>query len=352
MERQTNSKKGMRARFPKQKRSGVGDSMTEQRTTSGEKLITLDNHLRHRSDCDAGLAAILNEIAFAGKIIQNKVRRARIADVVGAVENVNVQGEQQQKLDVFSNAVLIDCLSNCAAVGVIASEEEEQALILERRKGDGEYGVLFDPLDGSSNIDFAVGVGTIFSILRNVGVDASTQAAILQPGTQQVAAGYILYGSSVLLVLTLGDGVDMYVLDPATGSFLLVQEKVSIPTAKKIYSINEAYRNDFPKGYQDYLDFAHASGYAARYIGSMVADVHRTLLKGGVFLYPPTKKNPQGKLRLLYEANPMAQIIEQAGGKALVGKTRLLEVKPEKVHQRTAVILGSSQEVDAVARHL
>lgn len=325
--------------------------MAEQCTNGGENLVTLENHLR-RCGRDAGLAAILNEIAFAGKIIQNKVRRARIADVVGAVDNVNVQGEQQQKLDVFSNAVLIDCLTNCAAVGVIASEEEEQALILERRDGGGEYCVLFDPLDGSSNIDFAVGVGTIFSVLRNTGASASTQAAVLQPGAQQVAAGYILYGSSVLLVLTCGDGVEMYVLDPALGSFLLVQEKVTIPSAKKIYSINEAYTNDFPKGYQAYLDFAHANGYAARYIGSMVADVHRTLLKGGVFIYPPTEKSPQGKLRLMYEANPMALVIEQAGGKALADTARLLDVKPEKVHQRTAVLLGSPQEVDVVARHL
>lgn len=330
--------------------------MTGERSAGGEKLVTLGSCLRRRDDkgscCEAGLASILNEIAFAGQIIQNQVRRARIADIVGAVANVNVQGEQQQKLDVLSNDVLIECLSHCDAVGVIASEEEDQALILDRRAGDGQYCVLFDPLDGSSNIDFAVGVGTIFSVLRNAGASASTQNAALQAGAEQVAAGYILYGSSVLLVLTLGDGVNMYVLDPAVGAFVLVQEKVTIPNAKKIYSINEAYINDFPKGYRAYLEFAHANGYASRYIGSMVADVHRTLLKGGVFIYPPTEKNPQGKLRLMYEANPMAMVIEQAGGKALAGTQRILDVRPEKIHQRTAVILGSSQEVDAVAKHL
>lgn len=330
--------------------------MPESRSASGEKLVTLGSRLRRRDEkgacCEPGLASILNEIAFAGQIIQNQVRRARIADIVGAVANVNVQGEQQQKLDVLSNAVLIECLSSCEAVGVIASEEEDQALILDRRDGGGEYCVLFDPLDGSSNIDFAVGVGTIFSVLRNAGASASTQGAVLQAGAEQVAAGYILYGSSVLLVLTLGCGVNMYVLDPAVGAFVLVQEKVTIPSAKKIYSINEAYINDFPKGYQAYLDFAHAHGYASRYIGSMVADVHRTLLKGGVFIYPPTEKNPQGKLRLMYEANPMAMVIEQAGGKALAGVQRILEVHPEKIHQRTAVILGSAQEVDVVVKHL
>ena len=191
-------------------------------------------------------------------------------------------------------------------------------------------------------------MGTIFGVLRNQQDDAGTALSVLQPGEGQVAAGYVLYGSSVLLVLTLGDGVDMYVLDPDLGDFVLVERDLAIPNEKKIYSVNEAYVNDFPSGYQRYLEFTHANDYAARYIGSMVADVHRTLLKGGVFLYPPTAKNPNGKLRLLYEANPMAFIIEQAGGAAATGDCRILEVEPKRLHQRTPVILGSPKEVDYV----
>jgi fructose-1,6-bisphosphatase I len=236
-------------------------------------------------------------------------------------------------------------------VGVLASEEEDAAIVVRPRSDGGEFVVLFDPLDGSSNIDVAAGVGTIFSVLRNEEADEETAKAALQPGHRQVAAGYVLYGSSVLMVLTLGDGVDMFVLDPMLGEFVLVKERVTIPDTKKIYSINEAYREDFPEGIQRYLDHAHSSGYALRYIGSMVADVHRTLLKGGVFLYPPTAKAPEGKLRLMYEGNPMAMVIEQAGGVAGTGAQRILEIHPAELHQRCPVVLGSSGEVDVVARH-
>jgi fructose-1,6-bisphosphatase I len=198
----------------------------------------------------------------------------------------------------------------------------------------------------------SVSVGTIFSILRN---DPSVPGAVetlLQPGSRQVAAGYVLYGSSTVFVLTTGNGVDLFVLDPAIGSFVLVQSKVRIPETGKLYSINEANRRTFPDGINRYLDWAHGHGYSSRYIGSMVADVHRTLLKGGVFLYPPTKKNPDGKLRLMYEANPIAMLVEQAGGKAVAvtgaGMERILEIQPASIHQRTSVVVGSRDEVDAV----
>ena len=315
-----------------------------------ENLMTLQDHLaRKKLPPDlADLPDVIAAVVLASKSIASKVRRARIEDVIGEASALNVQGEVQQKLDVISNDLMLHCLERCRSVAVCVSEEEEEAVLVRPVSDGGRYAVIFDPLDGSSNINVAVGVGTIFSVLRNQQDDAGTALSVLQPGERQVAAGYVLYGSSVLLVLTLGDGVDMYVLDPDLGDFVLVEQDLAIPNEKKIYSVNEAYVNDFPSGYQRYLEFTHANGYTARYIGSMVADVHRTLLKGGVFLYPPTAVNPNGKLRLLYEASPMAFIIEQAGGAAATGDCRILEVEPKRLHQRTPVILGSPKEVDYV----
>ena len=319
-----------------------------------ENLMTLHAHLqskKHLARDDSDLSGVIAAISVATKSIAGKVRRARIEDVLGDVGDVNVQGEEQQKLDVISNDLMMHCLGRCSSVAVCASEEEEHGVVFRPRGDGGEFCVLFDPLDGSSNIDVAAGVGTIFSILGN-SADVDGEASLLQPGSRQLAAGYVLYGSSVLLVLTLGDGVDMYVLDPTLGEYVLVKEHLEIPASKKIYSLNEAYIEDFPAGYQRYLDYAHKSDYASRYIGSMVADVHRTLLKGGVFLYPPTGKNPGGKLRLMYEANPMALLVEQAGGAAATGEQRILDVVPREIHQRCPVILGSSNEVEHVTRHL
>jgi fructose-1,6-bisphosphatase I len=237
-------------------------------------------------------------------------------------------------------------------VALVASEEDDEPTLL-RPSNDGEtrYCVLFDPLDGSSNIDVAGGVGTIFSILRyQPGSDP--EVSILQPGVEQVAAGYVLYGSSTVLVVTTGNGVHMFTLDLAVGAFLRVEQDLRIPETGKTYSVNEGNRPGFPEGYRRYLAWAQENGYSARYVGAMVADVHRTLLKGGVFLYPPTAKAPQGKLRLMYEANPMAMLVEQAGGKAVTGEGRILEVAPEALHQRVPVLLGSAGEVDRVLAHL
>ena len=304
------------------------------------------------------LSWILSAISLAGKTIANKVRRARIEDVLGEHGDINVQGETQQKLDVIANEIIMRCLGDRPAIAVVASEEDEEPTILRRGVDGGKYCVLFDPLDGSSNLDFCVGVGTIFSVLRNNPNVPGAHETLHQPGTHQVAAGYILYGSSTVFVLTTGSGVDMFVLDQSIGTFVLVQRGIRIPEEGKTYSINEAYYDTFPEGIQKYLDWTHKNGYSSRYIGSMVADVHRTLLKGGVFLYPPTKKNPEGKLRLMYEANPMAMIIEQAGGKAyappLEGdpKRRILEIQPRDIHQRCSVVLGSPREVEHVVRHL
>ena len=320
-------------------------------TTIEENLTTLGQHLRNGRQLGR-LGEVLEAIALASKSIAARIRRARIDDVIGEVGNINVQGEVQQKLDVLSDQLLLHCLRACPPVAVYASEEQEGPVVLRTKSDGGEYAVLSDPLDGSSNIDVAVSVGTIFSVLPNNEPDSSTADAAVQAGRNQVAAGYVLYGSSVLLVLATAQGVDMYVLDPSLGDFVLVKTDMKVPAEKKIYSINEAYLNDFDDGLKSYLEFAHESGYGARYIGSMVADVHRTLLKGGVFIYPATAKMPKGKLRLMYEANPMAYVMERAGGAGSAGAGAILDVEPEELHERTAVIVGSRAEVERVTSRI
>jgi fructose-1,6-bisphosphatase I len=234
---------------------------------------------------------------------------------------------------------------------VLGSEEDEEPTILRRGHEGGRYCVLFDPLDGSSNLDTAVGVGTIFTILRNDPNIPGAVETVCQPGSQQVAAGYVLYGSSTVFVITTGYGVHMFELDAAVGSFMLVKRDLKMPARKRIYSVNEANADGFPQGFQDYLKWAHAEGYTSRYIGSMVADVHRTLVNGGVFLYPPTKKHPSGKLRLLYEANPMSFLVEQAGGASITADgRRTMDVQPQQLHERVPLVLGSRDEVEAVAK--
>jgi fructose-1,6-bisphosphatase I len=294
---------------------------------------------------------IISAISLAAKTIAFKVRHSRLEDVLGDEGSVNPQGESQIKMDVIANEIIMRCLGERASIAVLASEEDEEPRILRRGHEGGKYCVLFDPLDGSSNLDACVGVGTIFTVLRNNPDIPGAVQTVCQCGHQQIAAGYILYGSSTVFVLTTGNGVDMFVLDQSIGSFILTDRKLKIPKTSKTYSVNEAYINDFPPGYQAYLAEAHASGYSSRYIGSMVADVHRTLLNGGVFMYPPTKKHPDGKLRMLYEANPMAMIIEQAGGLAYTGMQRTLDIEPRQLHQRAAVLMGSPDEVERVRKH-
>jgi fructose-1,6-bisphosphatase I len=315
-----------------------------------ENLMSLQSHILLEEakfpTASGDFTWIISAISLAAKSIANQVRRARLSGAIGKIGETNVQGEEQQKLDVIANKALIRCLGTRASVAVLASEEHDEPTILRRGNEGGKYCVLFDPLDGSSNLDTGVGVGTIFSILRNDPNIHDAQETVCQPGTRQVAAGYVLYGSSTIFVLTTGNGVALFELDPYIGSFLLVKDKVRIPETNKVYSVNEAYRETFPDGYRRYLDWAHQNGYSSRYIGSMVADVHRTLLTGGVFMYPPTKKNPEGKLRYLYEASPMAMIIEQAGGLAFSGSARTLEHQPRKVHERVPVLLGSRGEVE------
>jgi fructose-1,6-bisphosphatase I len=321
-----------------------------------DNLLSIQSYLLAEEDkhpqATGRFTWILSAISLATKYIAARCRRARIEDVLGAMGSENVQGEEQQKLDVIANETLLACLGKRAGLAIVASEENEEPLILSCNGEERPYIALFDPLDGSSNLDTCGGVGTIFSILHHDRRADPIEDAVRQKGVNQVAAGYVLYGPSTVLVLTTGRGVQMFVLDPSIGSFLLVDADVKIPKANKSYSINEAYTNSFPEGYQQYLSWAHENGYSSRYAGAMVADVHRILMKGGVFLYPPTEKAPNGKLRLMYEANPMAMIIEQAGGKAYSGVIRTMEVEPEALHQRTSVVLGSADEVDIVLSNL
>jgi len=325
---------------------------------TADNLVTLQSHIlqqEHRHPEATGTFSwILSALSISAKIIASRVRRARLDDVLGSVGSENVQGETQQKLDVIANEVLLRTLGGREGVAIVASEENEEPVILRRPQGGAaHYCVLFDPLDGSSNLDVAGGVGTIFSILRYDASRPRPEDSLLQPGACQVAAGYVLYGSSTVFVLTIGEGVDLFVLDNAIGAFVRVAQGLTMPAAAKSYSVNEGNRRTFPAGYQRYLDWAQERGYSSRYVGAMVADLHRILLKGGVFLYPPTAKAPQGKLRLMYEANPMALLVEQAGGQALAGPgQRILDLVPGGIHQRTPLVIGSREEVDHVIAQL
>jgi fructose-1,6-bisphosphatase I len=325
-------------------------------------IMTLAQHIlegqRKHPTATGEFSWLLSGITLATKIIESKVRRAGLVDVLGSANLTNIQGEDVQKLDVVANEAIIRCLGFRGNVGIVASEEDDEPTVLKETSPGTKYIVLFDPLDGSSNIDVNVSIGTIFSILQEPEEMTDTDEPlpfILQPGTEQVAAGYVVYGSSTVLTYTTGAGVHLFTLDPAIGAFVLTRENIQMPAASKMYSVNEAYKNTFPEGYQAYLDWAkspEAGRYSLRYIGSLVADFHRTLLKGGVFLYPPTVKQPEGKLRLMYEANPLAFVAEQAGGAAHDGTQRILDKQPQALHQRTPLIIGSRDEVDRVLTFL
>ena len=294
---------------------------------------------------------LLSGLTLATKKIQAKVRRAGLTDILGSADEENVQGEVQQKLDVYANHALIDSLASRESVGVLASEENEHAIVTPHQTKNAKYAVVFDPLDGSSNIDVNVSVGTTFSIFRRPeGADFGDPGRwVLQPGRRQIAAGYVVYGSSTIMVYTCGNGVHGFTLDPEVGAFILTHENMKMPEQGNYYSVNEAYLNDFPPQYGKYIDHLRAGnlghGYSSRYIGSLVADFHRTLLRGGIFMYPQTASHPNGKLRLLYEANPIALIAEQAGGFATNGTQRILDLQPTDIHQRAPLIVGSKTEM-------
>lgn len=293
---------------------------------------------------------ILEQIAFAAKIISREVNKAGLVNILGQVGSTNYFGEQQQKLDVFANEKMIQALDHTGKICGMASEEVDEVIQIPSKYPKGRYLVVFDPLDGSSNIDVNISIGTIFGIYRRLSDETENGCAndFLQPGRDLVAAGYVIYGSSTMFVYTTGYGVNGFTLDPTVGEFILSHPDIKIPEEGNIYSVNEgnSYRWDIKiKEYVEFLKSYDKRQYTLRYIGSLVSDFHRNLLKGGVFLYPADSKNPNGKLRILYEANPLAFIIRQAGGLATDGKQDILDIVPESLHQRTPLVIGSKFEV-------
>lgn len=300
------------------------------------------------------LSRLLRDIAIASKIVNRDVNKAGLVDILGETGHTNIQGERVKKLDVFANEQFIAALKAGGEVCGIASEENDDFIPVDTETSkSAKYVVAIDPLDGSSNIDVNVSVGTIFSIYRRVSLKGpATIEDFMQRGTEQVAAGYVIYGSSCMMVYTTGKGVNGFTLDPSIGEFCLSHPNMQTPKEGKMYSLNEGNYLHFPDGVKKYLkycqeeDKATSRPYSSRYIGSGVADIHRNLLNGGIYIYPTTTKSPQGKLRLLYECNPLAFIIEQAGGKATTGHKRIMELPITELHQRTPLFIGSSNMVD------
>lgn len=312
--------------------------------------ITLDRFIKlKQSDfpfASGELSQLLRDIALAAKIVNRETNRAGLANIGGAFGQTNVQGEEQQKLDVIANIRFMRALSKGGEVCAIVSEEEDA--VVDLQNNSGKYVVAIDPLDGSSNIDVNISIGTIFSIYRRKSPLGSPIQLedIMQPGREQVAAGYVLYGSSTMLVYTTGCGVNGFTYENSLGEFFLSHPDIQAPKSGNIYSINEGLQLEWEKGIAAYVQSCKEQKMQSRYIGSLVADFHRNLLKGGIYLYPATQKNPSGKLRLLYEANALAFIIEQAGGKASDGQQRILDIQPESLHQRTPLLIGSSKMVE------
>ena len=326
--------------------------------TRPSQIVTIDRYILEQEQSTPGasgdLSGLLYDIALTGKMIAREVSKAGLVDILGQTGVVNVQGEEVQKLDDYANECFIKNFDHTGRLCVMASEEEDEPVPIPDKFECGNYVLLFDPLDGSSNIDANVSIGSIFSIYRRLsdGDGCGTLEDLLRKGCDQVAAGYVLYGSSTMLVYTTGTGVDGFTLDPSIGEFLLSHPDIKIPDKGKIYSCNEGYRNLLFDGTRRFLEHLQESDeetgrpYSARYVGSMVADVHRTLLYGGIFMYPGTEKTPGGKLRLLYEANPMGLLIEEAGGLASTGREPILGLQATELHQRVPLYMGSKQDVE------
>lgn len=323
-----------------------------------KQTLTLIQHIwqqqKNYPDSRGVFSELLHEIALVGKIISREVNKAGIAEIYGYTGDKNISGDTVHKLDEFSQITFENVLGHCGHLCAMASEEQEGMVKLSEEKKCGDYVLLFDPLDGSSNIDANVSVGSIFSIYKRLTESGpGAMDDLMQPGRKQIAAGYIIYGSSTMFVYTTGQGVFGFTLDPSIGEFLLTHELITLPSAIKCYSINERDYHSWPEGIRKYVDGLKAAGkVGARYIGSLVADFHRNLLYGGIFMYPSTAKNPNGKLRLLYEANPLAMIVEQAGGRASNGQENILEIKPTELHQKVPLYIGNKEEVEKIVKCL
>ncbi len=323
---------------------------TDEQSLAFPVGITLDRFIMQNQaafpHASGELSQLLRDIALAAKIVNREINRAGLVDIIGAAGSANVQGENQQKLDVMADIRFTRALTNGGEVAAIVSEEKEELILTGNH--DANYVVAIDPLDGSSNIDVNVSIGTIFSIYRRVSPSGTppNEADFLQGGRRQVAAGYILYGSSTMLVYSTGHGVNGFTYDQSLGEFFLSHALMQSPQDGRIYSCNEGNRPDFPEGVQQYLAQYADRRYSARYIGSLVGDFHRNLLKGGIYLYPPTPALPTGKLRLLYECYPLAYLIEQAGGQAFDGTTDILDISPQSIHQRSTLYIGATTMMD------
>jgi fructose-1,6-bisphosphatase I len=319
-------------------------------------VVTIDRFIieeeRLHPEATGELSGILYDLAVAAKMITNKVRSAGLADILGSADTENVQGEVQQKLDVMANEIIVKAMDHGGRLCAMASEEEPGIIPIPEQFKCGKYCLLFDPLDGSSNIDVNVPVGTIFSVVRKITRGRHGELEdMLQPGRRQVAAGYVIYGSSTMMVYTTGQGVQGFTLDPSIGEFLLSHPNIAIPDNGRYLSVNDSYEQlwddsvrKLMRNYKGLEDGRRA--HSSRYVGSLVADFHRNLLGGGIFAYPANRKTPNGKLRLLYEANPLAFIVEQAGGAASDGRRRILDVEPTELHQRTPLYIGSKSDVE------
>jgi fructose-1,6-bisphosphatase I len=325
--------------------------MTNQYKTLGEFIIEHQDSFKYSS---GELSRLLNGIRLAAKVVNHEVNKAGLVDIIGEAGDTNIQGEHQQKLDVLANEKFIQTLKKREIVCGIASEEEDDFISINSfdNNHQNKYVVLIDPLDGSSNIDVNVSVGTIFSIYRRI-TPVGTPVQLedfLQPGINQVAAGYIIYGTSTMLVYTTGDGVNGFTLNPALGTFYLSHPNMRFPENGQIYSVNEGNYNHFPQGVKDYIKYCQKEEgdrpYTSRYIGSLVSDFHRNMIKGGIYMYPKSSVASEGKLRLLYECNPMAFIAEQANGLASDGKRRIMEIEPTELHQRVPFFCGSRNMVE------
>ncbi|MCS7053527.1 MAG: class 1 fructose-bisphosphatase [Ignavibacterium sp.] len=328
------------------------------------KFNTLARHIyeeeRKYPQATGELSDLLHDLSLAAKVISLEVNKAGLVDILGFTGSSNIHGDEVKKLDVFAHEMMIKAMDHGGHLCVMASEEDENIIHIPDKFRIGKYVLLFDPLDGSSNIDANVSIGTIFSIYRRVskGDGPGSIDDCLQPGYKQVVAGYVIYGSSTIFCYTAGNGVHCFTLDPSFGEFILSHPNIKIPKKGKIYSINEGNYLYWHPGLKKYIkwlqeeDKSTGRPYSSRYVGSMVADIHRTLLYGGIFMYPADIRNPNGKLRLMYECNPLAFIIEQAGGRATDGKQRILEIQPKELHQKTPIFIGSEEDVLTVERFL
>ena len=330
------------------------------------RFMTLERHIiegeRQHPEATGELSALLSNLALAAKVISREVNKAGLVDILGFTGDENIHGERVKKLDMYAHDMMIKAMDHGGHLCAMASEEEEDIIHIPTQHRIGKYVILFDPLDGSSNIDANISIGTIFSIYKRLSTDGTpgTLEDCLQPGINQVAAGYVVYGSSTILVYTTGadHGVHGFTLDPSIGEFLLSHENITTPKKGKIYSINEGNYLYWHPGLKKYIkflqeeDIATSRPYSSRYIGSMIADIHRNMLYGGIFMYPADSRSPHGKLRLMYECNPMAMIVEAAGGRAIDGKQRIMEIVPSSLHQRIPIFIGSAEDVAIVEKFM